>query len=71
VTTRRQHALGSVAAAPALRALLVTVSLWALRTTAATVPASEFSSQREGQRLLRSIDQGSDECSDLSDGNSS
>ena len=51
----------------ALRSLVVAAALSLLLMTAATVPAfaSEASDQREGQRLLRSIEEGRSECNAL------
>lgn len=51
-----------------LRRLMLAIGLCALllALTPALAPASEASEQREGQRLLRSIENGSRNCSDLS-----
>lgn len=61
-------ALAPASSSARLRRLMLAIGLWALllALTPALAPASEASEQREGQRLLRSIENGSRNCSDLS-----
>jgi putative membrane protein len=56
VRAPRGHAVG----------FLIVLAFVALMTVAAPATASEASAQREGQRLLRSVEDGNRSCSDLS-----